>query len=34
MIGFQNDRKGMSTTMMINEVNTMTTRQNDVVVKN
>ena len=32
MIGFQNDRKGPST--MINEVNTMTTRQNDLVVKN
>ena len=31
MIGFQNDRKGPST--MINEVNTMTTRQNDLVVK-
>ena len=32
--GFQNDRKGMMPTTMINEVNTMTTRQNDLVVKN
>jgi len=32
MIGFQKDRKGPST--MINRVNTMTPRQNDLVVKN
>ena len=33
--GFQNDRNGMMTTMMmINRVNTMTPRQNDLVVKN
>ena len=34
MIGFQNDRNGKTTTTMtmINEVNTMTTRQNDLVV--
>ena len=31
MIGFQNYRKGPST--MINKVNTMTPRQNDLVVK-
>ena len=30
--GFQNDRKCMMTTM-INKVNTMTPRQNDLVVK-
>ena len=36
MIGFQNDRNGKTTTtmMMINKVNTMTPRQNDLVVKN
>ena len=34
MIGFQNDRNGKMTTMMINKVNTMTPRQNDLVVKN
>ena len=36
MIGFQNDRNGKTTTtmmMMINKVNTMTPRQNDLVVK-
>ena len=36
MIGFQNDRNGKMTTtmmMMINKVNTMTPRQNDLVVK-
>ena len=31
--GFQNDRKGMMPTTMINEVDTMTTRRNDLVVK-
>ena len=35
MIGFQNIRNGKTTTMMmINKVNTMTPRQNDLVVKN
>ena len=33
MIGFQNNRNGKMTTM-INKVNTMTPRQNDLVVKN
>ena len=38
MIGFQNDRNGKTTMMimmmmMINKVNTMTPRQNDLVVK-
>ena len=32
MIGFQNNRNGKMTTM-INKVNTMTPRQNDLVVK-
>ena len=33
IIGFQNDRNGKTTTMMINKVNTMTPRPNDLVVK-
>ena len=33
MIGFQNNRNGKMTTTMINKVNTMTPRQNDLVVK-